>query len=151
MFAHQYQTESAGGGNGTEWWGRKPSRTQRRAQKRVDSERISELRWQWRSVCSGTSLSQMIYTPSGATRAIPMIGQVDLGPPVSFTVRIRPGQTPADFAAAASAIASVMGAAALEITPLRAEWLRIVLVPARLVAVGDRRLGPGGEELRYGT
>ena len=43
------------------------ARTRRRRQ-------IGELRWLWRSACSGTPLAPMIYTPSGASRAVPVMG-----------------------------------------------------------------------------
>lgn len=96
---------------------------------RAAAERISELRWQWRSACTATSLSQMIYTPSGMTRAVPMIGQVDLGPSVSFTVRLRPGQTVADFTAAAPSIAPTLDVESLQILPFAPHWVRVVLLP----------------------
>ena len=51
----------------------------RRARERADAESISELRWQWRCACSNTSLAPMIYTPSGATRGVPIIAHVDWG------------------------------------------------------------------------
>ena len=66
-----------------------------------------------------------------------MIGHVDLGPPVSFTVRVRPGQTLADFTDAAPSIAPSLGATALKVVPLVSHWVRIVLVQAPLVAVPD--------------
>jgi hypothetical protein len=98
------------------------------------AELIAEVHWQWRSVCQGTSLAQMIYTPSGPTKAIPMIGHIDVGPPVSFTVRIRPGQTIDDFVKAAPLIAPALGAAALQVTPLVPQWVRVVLLPRPLAA-----------------
>jgi hypothetical protein len=90
---------------------------------------IGELRWQWRCACSNSSLAQMIYTPSGATRGVPVIARVDLGPPISMVVRVRPGQTAADFTTAAPTIAPALNAAALEIIPLASNWVRVVLVP----------------------
>lgn len=101
----------------------------RRARER-DAEFLSELRWQWRSGCSATLLSQLVYTPSGAARSVPLIGQIDLGPPVTFTVRMRAGQTLDDYTAAAPVIASAMDVAALRIVPLAPHWIRVVLVPA---------------------
>ena len=101
----------------------------RRARER-EAEFLSELRWQWRSGCSATPLSQLIYTPSGATRAVPLIGQIDLGPPVNFTVRMRPGQTLTDFTAAAPVIASAMDVADVRVVPFVPHWVRVVLVPA---------------------
>ena len=117
---------------GVKWWS---ERTRQREQAEADAELIRDLRWNWRSACSATSLSPMIYTPSGATRAVPLITQIDLGPPVSFTVRIRPGQTLADFVAAAPAIAPSLNATALEVTPFGQFWVRIVLRQAPLVGL----------------
>jgi hypothetical protein len=113
-----------------EWCWRWSDRGRRRNRERADAELISELRWQWRSACAGTSLSQVVYTPSGTTRAVPMIGHVDLGPPVTFTVRVRPGQTLDDFVAAAPLIAPALNAAALQVTPLVLvpQWMRVVLL-----------------------
>ena len=101
---------------------------------------ISELRWQWRSACTGTHLSQMIYTPSGATRAVPAIDHVDLGPPITFTVQMRPGQTLDDFIAAAPSIAPALGAATLEVTPLTPQWVRVVLLTAPSAAPAAGRI-----------
>jgi len=126
-------------------------RARRRDRERADAELISDLRWQWRSACTASSLSQMIYTPSGATRSIPMIGHVDLGPPVSFSVRMRPGQTFADFTAAAPSIAPRMGVAMLQATPLSSNWVRIVLLPAAVVALPHQWSQPGAEALKYGA
>ena len=106
-------------------------RARRRAQERADNTAISELRWQWRSACQGTPLAPIIYTPSGPSRAVPIIGHVNLGPPVTFTVKIRPGQTIDDFRAAAPAIAPVFGVAELVITQSVPQWVKIVLVAHR--------------------
>jgi hypothetical protein len=111
-----------------EWRWSRSSRARRRARERAEAELIADLRWQWRSACANTSLSQVVYTPSGASRSVPMIGHIDLGPPVSFTVRVRPGQTVADFVAAAPLIAPALNVAALHVTPLVPQWVRIVLM-----------------------
>jgi hypothetical protein len=101
-----------------------------------DTERIRDLKWQWRCACEGSSLAAFIYTPSGVTKAVPQITAVELGPPVVFTVRVRPGQSPADFAAAAPAIARAMNVAALEVREIGPRWLlRIVLRVEPLAAV----------------
>lgn len=125
-------------------WGRRWSeRARRRDRERADAELVNELRWQWRSVCQATPLSHMIYTPSGATRAIPQMSHVDLGPPISFTVRMRPGQTQADFEAAAPSLALALNAADLRITALRVpQLIRVVLLPASVVDLPSRWSGP---------
>jgi hypothetical protein len=109
-------------------------RARRRYRQAADAELISELRWQWRSACSNTPLAQMIYTPSGPTRAVPMISHIDLGPPISFTVKMRPGQTLADFLRAAPSIAPSMGAEELQVEQFVPHWVRIVLRPVSTVA-----------------
>ena len=130
MFGHRKQEDVAYGTNAHQWGLPRSGRARRRARQRADAELINELRWQWRCACSNTPLAPMIYTPSGATRGVPVIAQVDLGPPISFMVRVRPGQTAADFVAAAPSLAPAMNASALEVIPLASSWVRIVLVPA---------------------
>jgi hypothetical protein len=103
-------------------------RSRRRERERAEAELVADLHWQWRSACQGTSLAQMIYTPSGPTKAIPMIGHIDVGPPIALNVRMRPGQAIADFVNAAPLIAPVLNVAALQITPLVPQWVRVVLL-----------------------
>ena len=136
MFGRQHDNGATGDTSpGWSWsWS---DRARRRNRDRAETEMINDLRWQWRSACAGTSLAQLVYTPSGPTRAVPVIGHVDLGPPVVFPVRIRPGQTIADFVAAAPAIAPAFGVADLQITPLVPQWVKIVFVTYALEAVPD--------------
>jgi hypothetical protein len=123
-------------------------RAQRRERERADAELISEVRWLWRSACAGTPLAPMVYTPSGPSRAVPRIDHVDPGPPVALTVLIRPGQTIADFLAAAPMIAPAMGMAELQVTPLVQQWVRIVLVPPPVHLPPVQPYGPTLEPLR---
>jgi hypothetical protein len=104
-------------------------RAERRERERADAEMIKEVRWLWRSACAGTPLAPMVYTPSGPSRAVPLIDAVDPGPPVTLTVKIRPGQTIADFAAAAPLIAPAMGMASMEVVPFVQQWVLVVLHP----------------------
>jgi len=136
MFGRQHDN-GVSGGTAHGWSWPRSDRARRRERERTDAEMINELRWQWRNACQGTPLAPIVYTPSGPTRAVPVIGHVDLGPPVVFTVRIRPGQTIADFVAAAPAIAPAFGAADLQITPLVPQWLKIVFVTYAHEAVPD--------------
>jgi hypothetical protein len=129
MFGRHDQTDSLNGGTTRAWGWPRSERARRREQERADAELIGELRWLWRSACSGTALAPIVYTPSGPTRAVPLIGHVDLGPPVTLIVKIRPGQTLADFVAAAPSIAPAMNVAALEVTPMVPHWVRVVLLP----------------------
>jgi hypothetical protein len=133
---------------GLRWWS---ERARQRERAQVDAELIRDLQWQWRSACSATLLSQMIYTPSGPTRAVPMIAHIDLGPPISLTVRMRHGQRLADFVAAAPAIAPALNATALQVTPLAPPWVRVVLLQAPLVALPSRSFGPEAEAMKFGA
>ncbi len=135
MFGRHKQTTYANDGTANEFGWPRSERARRRYRERADAELIRELRWQWRSACTNTPLAPMIYTPSGPTRAVPMIGHVDLGPPISFTVRMRPGQTLADFTRAAPSIAPSMEAAELQVEPFVPHWVRIVLLPVPAVAL----------------
>ena len=58
---------------------------------------------------------------------VPRIARGDFGPPVSFTVLLRPGQRAADIAAVAPRLASALGAAGLKVTNRDAGWVTIVL------------------------
>jgi len=111
-------------------------RASRRERERADAELINEVRWMWRSACAGTPLAPMVYTPSGPSRAVPLIDHVDLGPPITLTVKVRPGQTIADFIAAAPSIAPSMGMAELRVSPFVQQWVHIVLVPPSPVGAG---------------
>src|SRR6478672_4818253 len=94
--------------NPTEYMHHERSGRVRRRDRELAAERMSDLRWRWRNACSATPLAPMIYTPSGVTRAVPIIDQIDLGPPVTLTVRMRLGQTINDFVDAAPRIAPAM-------------------------------------------
>ena len=102
--------------------------TARSRRARADAERISELRWLWRSACSGTALARHVYTPSGIHVGVPLIGQIDLGPPVSFTVQMRPGQGAADIVAAEAVIAATLGGNKLRVIGLAPPWVKVVLL-----------------------
>ena len=110
----------------------------RRLREFKEVERISEIRWQWRNACSNTPLAPAGYTPSGTTRAVPVIGSITLEPLVSFTVRVRPGHTVADFTAAAPSLAAAMNAARLTAEPISPHWVRIVLFPDNVVPLPVR-------------
>lgn len=133
------------------WGWPRSERARRRLRAQADAERISELRWQWRSACTATALSQMIYTPSGPTRAVPTIGRIDLGPPVNFTVKLRPGQTIADFVAAAPSIAPTFDVAALQILPSVPHWVRVVLLPSPAVPTPNRWAEPNVAAMKFGA
>lgn len=148
MFGRNNQTDFANDGSVREWCWPRSDRARRRERERAEAERISELRWQWRNACAATPLAQYVYTPSGVSKAMPRLGRVDLGPPVTFTVRVRPGQTIADFEAAAPAIASAFDVAQLRVTPLVPQWVRIVLLSSPVVDEPSRL---DAETLKFGA
>ena len=133
------------------WRWPRSDRARRRDRERAEAELISDLRWRWRSACAGTALGRVVYTPSGAAVSVPLIGHVDLGPPVTFAVRVRPGQTPADFITAAPSIALALNVEGLEVTPLVPQWVRVVLLTKPIVALPDRSSEPELESLRFGA
>ena len=151
MFGRHKHTESLNGGTAHAWSWPGAERARQRDLERADAELVSEVRWQWRNACANTSLAPMIYTPSGATRAVPVIAQVDLGPPIALTVKVRPGQAVADFAAAAPVLAAAMNVLALEVTPLAPHWVRILLIDTPAMGGPDGPSGPAGEAWRFGA
>lgn len=112
----------------------RPQEFQERARRRDraadDAQLIGDIKWQWRQACEQSGLGRMIYTPSGPTMSFPLIGRVDLGPPVTFTVRREHGQLLADFEAAAPRVAVAMGVAGIRVRPLAADWIVIELLDA---------------------
>jgi hypothetical protein len=111
-----------------------------RAQKRAAAEQLADLKWRWRCACEGTPLANFVYTPSGVTKAVPQITAIELGPPVALTVRVRLGQSPDDFVAAAPGIAHALGVAAIEVVEMNPSWLlRIVLRSEPLATLGQYR------------
>jgi hypothetical protein len=103
-------------------------RAVRREQEAEEALHIGDLKWQWRQACELTGLGRLVFTPSGQTMAIPLIGRITLGTPISFTVQRRPGQLLADFEAAGPRIAAAMGVARIRVRPLAGEWIVIELV-----------------------
>ena len=106
-------------------------RARRRDQAVNDARRIGDIKWQWRQACELSGLARLVFTPSGPTMFIPVIGRVTPGPPTTFTVRTQPGQLLADFEAAAPRIAAAMGVAGIRVRTLAAEWIVIELITAQ--------------------
>jgi hypothetical protein len=135
VFGRRKQTDSLNGGTAHAWSWPGSGRARQRDIERVDVELASEIRWQWRNACANTALAPMIYTPTGATRAVPVIADVHLVPPVTLIVKVRPGQSIADFVKAAPAIADAMDVMALDVAQLAPHWVRVVLVDRPSVRV----------------
>ena len=68
-----------------------PGSRKRYALARIEAERLAALRQEWQEACRHVGLGLMVYTPSGVTVSVPRVARADFGPPVSFTVQLRPG------------------------------------------------------------
>jgi hypothetical protein len=132
-----------------------------------------ELKDIWTNVCRVTHLAQVI-PPPGATLQAPLIGTITLdSAPARFTVKLRAGQVPGDFAKRIDRIAAAFRVPAVEVVPITADnqWISVRLmepywiewpdeyvvepasleeprpaiadVPAREAAGGPRSLGRG--------
>ena len=104
-------------------------RATRRDRSAFAAERIGDIKWQWRQVAEVAGLGRVVYTPNGPVMSVPLVGNVVLGPPTTFTVRLKPGQLVSDVTAVAPRIASAMGAHDIEVRALAAGWVLIELVP----------------------
>jgi hypothetical protein len=109
-----------------------------------DAQRVADIKWQWRKACEVSGLGRLVYTPSGPSMSMPVIGRVELGPPTTITVRLQPGQLPDDIRAVAPRIAAAMSVARIDVRSLAAEWVAIELLPghARPATVDPTRVLP---------
>jgi hypothetical protein len=126
------------------WYQLGPGSRKRHARARAESKRLATLRYQWQEACQHVGLGLMIYTPSGFVVSVPRIVRADFGPPVSFTVRLRPGQRAADIKAAAPRLARALGVARLHVTKREAGWVNVVVIDSRSgFGYGDGGFGDG--------
>jgi hypothetical protein len=115
-----------------------PGSRNRHMQTRAEAQRLALLRAQWEEACHHIGLGLMIYTPSGVGVSVPRIARVDFGPPLSFTVRLRPGQKAADITAVARRLALALRVPGLRATDLAVGWATVVVVdPVAGSAPGD--------------
>jgi hypothetical protein len=89
---------------------------------------VAALQWQWRKACEESALKRLIYTPSGVTISIPTIEHIDLGPPITLRIKMRPGQTIDSLVAAAPSVAASMNVPALHVTTLTPPWARVTVL-----------------------
>jgi hypothetical protein len=115
-----------------------PGSRKRYAQARAAAERLAVLRYDWQEACHHVGLGLVIYTPSGVTISVPRIAHADFGPPVSFTVRLRPGQRASEIRSAERELAAALGVPGLRITPREPGWVTVVVTgPGNGVGHGD--------------
>ena len=93
-------------------------------------EFTSQLHGVFREACQFTGVCHYISVAAGLTVRTPRVGNVVLGPPVSLTVELMPGQEPEDFRAPGQRIAHTLGGHGLRIERLSARWVRLVLLDA---------------------
>ncbi len=104
-----------------------PGSRKRYALARIEAERLAALRHEWQEACRHVGLGLMIYTPSGVTVSVPRVARADFGPPVSFTVQLRPGQRAADIRAAAPRLSLALGVGGLRVTRRAPGWVDVVV------------------------
>lgn len=87
-----------------------------------------QIRWIWNEVCSGLRLARRVV-PTGTTAfEPPPIGQIDLGPPTVFSVRLRPGQLLDDFRSHSDRLAAAYEVPDVVVGALAPGWMVVQLV-----------------------
>ncbi|NMO93552.1 hypothetical protein [Actinomycetospora sp. TBRC 11914] len=84
----------------------------------------------WTNVCLVTHLAQVI-PPPGAILQAPLVGTITLDSvPARFSVKLRPGQLPIDFAKRTARFAAAFGVPAVEVATLTQDnqWISIRLM-----------------------
>jgi hypothetical protein len=118
-----------------------PGSRKRYAAARAESEQLAALRYRWQEACQHVGLGMMMYTPSGIVVSVPRLARADFGPPLSFTVQLRPGQRAADIRAVAPRLARALRVPGLRVTRRDAGWVTVVVVDARIGSAHEG--GPG--------
>lgn len=108
-----------------------PGSRRRHAHARAAAQRLVALRFRWQEACQHAGLGIMIYTPSGVVVSVPRVARADFGPPVSFTVQLRPGQCAADLRKAERRLSRALGVGGLQITDRGGAWVTVVVVARR--------------------
>ena len=98
------------------------------------------LRGEFRGACQGLQLCQYVSVASGITVRTPRVGEVRLGPPLSFTVELLPGQEGYDFTRKENAprLAHSLGGHGLRVEPVAGRWVRLVVLDGDPLADGYR-------------
>jgi hypothetical protein len=123
------------------------SRAWQRDRAIVDAQLVGDIKWQWRQACEYSGLARMVYSPTGPTTSIPMIGKVSLGPPTTFTVRLQPGQLASDVQAAAPRIAEAMSVFDIAVSRIATGWVRVELIPTPACPTQAYPGRPGSSEV----
>ncbi|GAA4881494.1 FtsK/SpoIIIE domain-containing protein [Actinomycetospora straminea] len=106
---------------------------QRRAQRDYEASVLTfayTLKGEFRDACEYLRVCHYVSVAAGITVRTPRVGEVRVGPPISFTVELMPGQEPEDFRKPGRRMAHTLGAHGLRIEPLAGRWVRLVLLEA---------------------
>ncbi|MEJ2864551.1 hypothetical protein [Actinomycetospora flava] len=84
-----------------------------------------EVRTLWQTAAIRGGLGEKIFSPTGTFMAVPDVTAVHLGPPLRFTVRLRPTQIWEDATEAGRHMANGLGVANVRFTLLAPGWIEI--------------------------
>jgi len=105
--------------------------TRRRAARRAERDDwlfLSDLAAQWRWVAEGTTLARTApCVAGGVVMSVPEVVAVDLGPPLTLTVRLLAGQLAADVAEQGRRLADGLGVATVRVQPARHGYAAVTL------------------------
>ena len=100
------------------------------ADDRADAVLAGRLVSAWREAASGAGAGREVPTVSGPTTVTPRVLDVRLGPPSVLTVRMLPGQTTGDLAAAGPRMAGHLGAGAVRVRAVGRDRAAVTLLDA---------------------
>jgi hypothetical protein len=92
------------------------------------SRYAAAVRWEFRDACEALRVCQWIDTPTGLFVRTPYVRHVTVGPPVTFTVELMPGQRCADIAEQGPRLAESLGGAGLRVEPLAGRYAKVTLL-----------------------
>jgi len=98
--------------------------------------REHEVRQLWRAAAIRGGLGEKVHSPSGAVLAVPEVTAIHLGPPLRFTIRLRPAQIWEDAARAGRHLANALGVENVQYTQLAPGWIEIQ-APAEPVEIDE--------------
>ncbi|MDD7939417.1 hypothetical protein PHK61_13410 [Actinomycetospora lutea] len=96
-----------------------------------------EVRTLWRTAAIRGGLGEKVFSPSGTMMAVPDVTAIHLGPPLRFTIRLRPAQIWEDATAAGRHVANALAVPNVQFTQLAPGWIEIQ-APADPVATDER-------------
>lgn len=108
---------------------RRAERRAARADDRLDLDQIQRLRWVFREACIAAGVAVAVDAPvAGTGWHTPEVATVRLGPPLTMTIRMLPGQVPAALARVGLLIAPHLGGVALQVRDRGYGWALVTVV-----------------------